>query len=111
MTDLPPPDDTELPDQPVEPDEPTSGGTEVCVPLSAVAVNENENEATPPSEGDSISVTLEGKATRIEGDKVYFIPATANGEPIPAEEPAEPAMDDMAAEGDSLKALSQSSSY
>lgn len=92
---------------PVEPDEPAGAAEgEVCVPLSAVAVNEDENASTPPDVGDEITVTLGGKVTRVEGDMVYFSPATANGEPIPADEQQdEPADDPMASEEDSLRSM------
>lgn len=98
-----------MPDSmPVEPDEPAGAAEEVCVPLSAVAVNEDENASTPPDVGDDITVTLGGKVTRVEGDKIYFNPATANGEPIPAndensgdDQPADP----MADEESSLRAM------
>src|SRR4051812_14437803 len=104
---LPPPDDQEMPDSPVEPDEPASAPEEVCVPLSAVAVNEDENASTPPDVGDEITVTLGGKVTRVEGSMVYFNPATANGEPIPANDDSgqdQPA-DQSATEEDSLRAM------
>lgn len=96
------------PDEVAGPETPETNTAEVCVPLAAVSVNEDDNQQTAPSEGDSISVTLEGKVTRVEGDMVYFQPTTANGEPVPEKAEAEPTLEN---EGASLKAMSQEGGY
>jgi len=54
---------------------------EVCVPSSAVAIADGDQN-TGPEVGDQVAVTLEGKVSRVEGGHVYFTPDTANGEPM-----------------------------
>jgi hypothetical protein len=58
---------------------------ELCVPLTAVQI-----DGTSPAPGDEVDVAVKGTVHRVEGDRVYVVPATANGEPVEpaaAEEP------------------------
>ncbi len=74
---------------------------EVCVPLSAVAIADGDQQ-TEPEAGDQVSVTLEGKVVRVADGKVYFKADTANGEPMPAPMPSE--NEQLEAEGDAIRA-------
>lgn len=75
-----------------------SNSNEVAIPTKALALGD-----TTPSPGDDIEVTVAGKVTRVEGDRTFFVPATANGEPLPGPS-AEPEMPTEPTE-DSLRAL------
>lgn len=70
---------------------------ELCVPVSAISLAGEDNSDVAPEAGDQVSVTVEGKVSRIEGGQAYVTPETANGEPMggpeqppgpPHEEPA-----------------------
>lgn len=61
---------------------PAKSHSEVCVPSAALAITDGEGSAVPEP-GDQVSVTLEGKVTRVEGDNIYFQADMANGQPMP----------------------------
>lgn len=64
-----------------------AGAGEVQIPAKALSIN---GEA--PAQGDSVSFTVEGKVTRAEGESVFVMPESVNGEPIsgPAPVAADP---------------------
>lgn len=73
---------------------------EVCVPMTAVAIADGDQN-TAPEPGDQVAVTLEGKVVRVENGNVYFKPATANGEPMPGPMASED--EQLEAEGEALR--------
>ena len=67
-------------------------------------------ETVEPSQGDTISVTLEGQVTRAGNGMVYFKPATANGVPMSeAMESDAETTGDMEQEGNALAKMSEDS--
>ena len=60
---------------------------DLCVPAKALALGE---DAVAPAVGDTVSVTIEGKVSKVAGEQVYVTPATANGQPMIGAKP-EPA--------------------
>ena len=54
---------------------------ELCVSAKSLAIQDG-GESVPPAVGDTVSFTVEGKVSRIEGGEVYVTPMTANGEPL-----------------------------
>lgn len=68
---------------------------EQCVPLDALAMPEEGDEMVAPEVGDPVSYTVEGRVTRIEGDKAYVTPEAVNGKPV-EDKAAEPPVDEMA---------------
>src|SRR2546423_11603370 len=54
------------------------GGTEVCLPLDAVKI-----EDASPAEGDEVEVFMKATVTRVENDMVYATPTTFNDVPAP----------------------------
>lgn len=56
--------------------------SELCIPVGALNSDTEEGGSVAPQEGDPVTVTIEGKVSRIEGGNVYLMPETANGAPI-----------------------------
>lgn len=68
-------------------EEPSSGmGAEVCVPIESVMQEGDASEGVAPEIGDTVTVQLSGKVSRVEGSNVYFQAESANGEPMTAAE-------------------------
>lgn len=66
--------------------------SEPCIPAAAV-----ELDGAMPQPGDPITFEMGATVTRVADGQVYYTPATANGQPIPAAKPAAdaaPALDD-----------------
>lgn len=68
---------------------------EQCVPTAALAMPDDTEQMNAPEVGDAVSYTVDGKVTRIEGDKTYVEPEMVNGKPM-AEEAPEAPVDEMA---------------
>lgn len=68
--------------------------TELCASLDSLKVN-----GVPPAQGDSVSVTLDGTISRIDGDNAYITPAKINGQDVMKDdaEPDEGSEDSMMA--------------
>ena len=66
---------------------------EQCVPLEALAMPEEGDQLANPEPGDLVSYTVEGKVTRVEGQKAYVEPETVNGKPF-AKDEAPPAAEE-----------------
>lgn len=81
--------------------------SELCVPASAVgAYDDGADSAVLPTAGDQVEVTIGGRVSRVEGQNVYLMPETANGEPIPNKmggEPEAPAGDTEATMDDLME--------
>lgn len=75
--------------------------SEVCVPLKALQQPDENEEMQTPSNGDTVSLTVEAAITRIEGDKAYIKPMSVNG--VQLDDSGEPQEDGEAAEGDALR--------
>lgn len=75
---------------------------ELCVPTRAVSLAGESGETVAPEVGDAVSLTVEGKIARVEGERAYVSPETANGEPVetsgPPESPPEETEDSLMAE-------------
>jgi hypothetical protein len=68
---------------------PTMGSEkEICFPKSALALSGEGNEETMPEDGETVTIEVSGKV-RIEGDKAYLTPETANGEKVMGDKPDE----------------------
>lgn len=61
---------------------PAAKSNEICVPVSALAITGEGEEQVAPEPGDRVSVQIEGKVSRVEGDNVYLAAEMANGEPM-----------------------------
>jgi len=70
------------------------GANEQCVPVAALQQPDDSEQLVTPEVGDAVSYTVEGKISRIEGDKAYVTVETANGKPIADEAEKEPNADD-----------------
>lgn len=64
--------------------EPGGGGNELCIPLSALTVQDESGDVAPEM-GQPISGNVEGTISRIEGDMAYITPTKFNGTDIPKE--------------------------
>lgn len=62
---------------------PMGGMREVCVPLGALAMPDEEQQAQPPAAGDQVQFNAEGKVTRIDGDNAYVELSHVNGQEVP----------------------------
>jgi hypothetical protein len=82
--------------------------SEVCVPLSALAMPDGENgdQMANPEVGDKVTFTVDGAVTRIEGDNAYVEPEAVNGQPVEGEAGEEQG-DDQAPENQADQADSQ----
>lgn len=62
---------------------------EVCVPVSALAMPDEQDQMATPEAGDIVQLQVEAKVTRIEGENAYVQPMSVNGQEIkPSEQPA-----------------------
>ena len=59
---------------------------EQCVPVAALQQADDADQLVTPEVGDVVSYTVEGKISRIEGDKAYVTVETANGKPVADEQ-------------------------
>lgn len=75
--------------------------SEVCVPLKALQQPDENEEMQTPSQGDTVSLTVDAAITRIEGDKAYVKPMSVNG--IQLDDGGDTEGDNEAAEGDALR--------
>lgn len=55
---------------------------ELCVTTAAVSLSGETGETVAPEPGDQVTLTVEGKVSRVEGDSVYVQAESANGEPV-----------------------------
>lgn len=77
---------------------PEPDGDEMCVALKSLALPDEGDNLQNPTIGDVVNFTVDGKITRIEGDKAYIEPTAVNGEPVSeAEETEGPSLDDQQA--------------
>jgi hypothetical protein len=76
---------------------PEMKSNEICVPTSALAMPDEGEQLTNPEEGDIVTLQVEGKVSRVEGDKAYVTPSSVNGQDVGAEEdePRSPEEQDM----------------
>lgn len=56
--------------------------TEQCVPLDALAEPDDQEQMAAPEVGDSVNYQVQGKVTRIEGNRAYVEPESINGKPV-----------------------------
>ena len=70
---------------------------EQCVPVAALQQPDDSDQLVTPEIGDAVSYTVEGKISRIEGDKAYVTVETANGKPMADKTAEQPADDGLAA--------------
>lgn len=59
--------------------ESASEGTELCVPTSALAMPDEQDQMTEPSPGDAVTLQVEAKVSRVEGEMAYVTVQTVNG--------------------------------
>ena len=72
---------------------------EVCVPLAALAMPDENEVLENPAVGDAVQFNAEGHIARLEGDKAYIALKSVNGQELPKpEEAAEPSEQDQMAE-------------
>ena len=57
---------------------------DIAVAAAAVAVPDENETLVAPEPGDVVTVTIEGRVSRVDGEVVYVAPELANGEPMPA---------------------------
>ena len=58
------------------------GPGELCVPIKAVAVPDENESAVAPEVGDEVNFSGSAKVTRVEGGNVYLTPTEINGEKL-----------------------------
>jgi len=63
---------------------------ELCVPTQALAMPDEQDQLATPEPGDVVTLQVEGKVSRVEGDNAYVTPSSVNGQPIGEKKPAEP---------------------
>lgn len=73
---------------------------EQCVPVAALQQPDEADQLVTPEVGDVVSYTVEGKISRIEGDKAYVTVEAANGKPVAEDKPEQ-------SEDEGLMALQQ----
>lgn len=71
-----------MPPLPQEPTMSMMDSNEQCVPVAALQQPDDSDQLVTPEVGDLVSYTVEGKISRIEGDKAYVMVETANGKSI-----------------------------
>lgn len=77
---------------------------ELAVPLSALAQPDDAERLNTPAAGDSVTLTVEAKVTRIEGEQAFIQAQTVNGQALETEpEATEPDGDE--AEASELRAM------
>jgi hypothetical protein len=85
---------SDMPEMPQDPMLSMMDSNEQCVPVAALQQPDDSEQLVTPEVGDAVSYTVEGKVSRIEGDKAYVTVETANGKPIADEKENEPNADD-----------------
>jgi hypothetical protein len=85
---------SDMPPMPQDPMLSMMESNEQCVPVVALQQPDDSEQLVTPEVGDVVSYTVEGKISRIEGDKAYVTVETANGKPIADEKENEPNADD-----------------
>ena len=83
-------------------DDESMESSEVCVPLKALQQPDDNEEMQTPSEGDTVSLTVDAAVTRIEGNNAYVKPMSVNGVQLD-NEGGESEDDSDQAEGDALR--------
>lgn len=68
---------------------------EMCVSTDALAMPDEQEQMEPPAVGDTVSFTVEGKVSRVEGGNSYVTPEMVNGKPVAAEAGEAAPPDDM----------------
>jgi len=63
---------------------------EISVPENAVAV-----EGDAPAVGDSVSLAIDGKVSRVENGMIVVAPSTINGQPVEQTQESQPSLGDM----------------
>ena len=58
----------------------------VTIPMASLAMADEEGEMISPSEGDTVSFTIEGTVEGVDGDTVEITMETVNGQPAYPEE-------------------------
>lgn len=77
-----------------------SSDKQLCASLESLSV-----QGTPPAEGDSVSMTVDGKVLKIDGDHAYIEVDKVNGQDVPdkpdaKEETTEQELERRASEAD-----------
>lgn len=62
-------------------------GMEDCVPLTSLAMPDENEQMQQPAVGDRVQYNVEGEITRIEGDNAYVNKTAVNGQTIEASKP------------------------
>lgn len=57
--------------------------TEICVPTAALAMPDEQEQMTNPEPGDTVTLQVEAKVLRVEGDMAYVQPSSVNGVEMP----------------------------
>jgi len=85
--------DEGMPPEGNEAAEASSGAMEQCLPASALAMpdGENQEELASPEVGDTVDYQVQGKVSRVEGGNVYVMPTSINGNPVEESTPEEAA--------------------
>jgi len=73
--------------------DPAGGGMEMCVPLASLAQPDEGEQMQTPEVGDPVTMTVEGKITRVEGENAYVTPSAVNGREV-EQAPASAPMDE-----------------
>lgn len=92
---------TELPPLPEAP----GGAGEIAVPLAALAQPDDQERMNTPTEGDSVTLTVEATVTRIAGEQAFIRATSVNGQDVAGQAPAEPDGDE--GEGAALRGLAE----
>jgi len=70
-----------------------AGPNEQAIPLAALQQPDETEQLVTPEVGDMVTYTVEGKISRIEGDRAFVTVESANGQPVAEEQPENPADD------------------
>jgi hypothetical protein len=80
------PDSNDL-NEAAESEAPESAGAmaagELCVPASALAMPDEQEQMTNPEPGDVVDLQVQAKVSRIEGENAYIVPESINGQKLP----------------------------
>lgn len=78
-------DDPIMPTPEPDGDEMGSNG-EICVPLQALAMPDQQDQMEAPVMGDKVQANIEGTVTRIEGENAYLKLDAVNGQKLDKEQ-------------------------
>jgi hypothetical protein len=81
-----------------------TSGTELPVPLSALAQPDDSEKMQTPAAGDSVSIQVDAQIVRIEGETAYVRPTAVNGNPLDEEAAEDPELPDET-EGSDLRSM------